>query len=513
MPLRSIHDFELALVAPCLAMEERGLLVDDARRCQMIADLQASIVPQEASVAAAVIPLLRDGIPKEHLFREKWMCPCCRNGVGKRRACWECAGLPKKPGKAATALLAPCAKCNGDGSRESWVFNPKGAEQKKIVLYSLLKLPKKLNKDKKLSVEENALKELVPHDTSGVVVALLRLGKVHTIISILKRLAPAEDDPRAETWDHRIHTFLNPAGTETGRFSHSESWLEVSTNLGNLPKKEAAKDPMFEVRRCLVPDEGEVFCEGDLSQAEARIVAALCGDRELLAKLDDPTYDMHRESAAIALSKDLGLVTKAERNAVGKTVKHATNYGESWKAFLRTVNNDADMHGVTLIAASAKRAIRNVYERSRRLGPWWQRVEGALRGEGTLTTCFGRKRQFFGRRGSLTGDWVAQALQGFGISDPVLREAIAFEPQSTVADLLNRGLLRWWRQHDGRWGRLLLQVHDSVLLSVPVAQAAVATKLLKACLEEEITVNGIRLVIPAEVSIGREHWAAMEKVA
>jgi DNA polymerase I-like protein with 3'-5' exonuclease and polymerase domains len=91
------------------------------------------------------------------------------------------------------------------------------------------------------------------------------------------------------------------------------------------------------------------------------------------------------------------------------------------------------------------------------------------------------------------------------------REAIAFEPQSTVGDLLNRGLLRWWRQHDGKLGDVRMQVHDSVVLVVPRGKAALAAARLRAALTEPITVNGITLTIPVDVTVG-ERWNAMEGV-
>jgi DNA polymerase I-like protein with 3'-5' exonuclease and polymerase domains len=96
--------------------------------------------------------------------------------------------------------------------------------------------------------------------------------------------------------------------------------------------------------------------------------------------------------------------------------------------------------------------------------------------------------------------------------DEVHKEAIAFEPQSTVADLLNRGMLRWWERYDGKFGRLIAQVHDSVLLEVPTAKVRGVAHLLKKCLEEEIVVNNIKLTIPADVSYSTESWADMEEI-
>ncbi len=87
---------------------------------------------------------------------------------------------------------------------------------------------------------------------------------------------------------------------------------------------------------------------------------------------------------------------------------------------------------------------------------------------------------------------------------------VAYEPQSTIADLLNRGLLRWWRQHDGKVGVLLAQVYDSMLLQVPRAKADLAAQLVRRCMTEEIIVNNIRITIPVDVKI-METWAVQEE--
>ena len=129
---------------------------------------------------------------------------------------------------------------------------------------------------------------------------------------------------------------------------------------------------------------------------------------------------------------------------------------------------------------------------------WWKAVLHTLMQRGWLTTTFGRRRTFFGR--GVTG-YLGETH----------REAIAFEPQSTVADLLNRGLMRWWKQHDGKIGELRLQIHDSVLLHVPEAKATLAARLLHRCLSEALTMEQHVFTIPVDVSVGTD-WGNMTKV-
>lgn len=502
MSLRAIHDFELSLLAPCLAMSARGIRVDEPRRLAMIADLDAMKAPLAAQAREIVVTELLlaklDGLDngfagrfpfKKHLFQEKWTCTCCRGGGAKRLACWTCAGLTQDQGrlKANKGKLMPCSVCGGVGKGTNLTFNPDSPEQVKIVLHELLKLPKRLVKGK-VSTDEDSLKSLlVVADTEvarSLIGVLLKLGKAGTMREILVRLEPGPDG--------RIRTFMNPAGTETGRFSHSESFLVRSTNLANLPKREVS-DARFDVRRILVPDDGMVFVEADLSGAEAWVTAACCGDTALLAKLRTPGFKLHADTGAGIFGLKAADVKKdSPPYVLGKMANHALNYGMQWLTFQKNVNAEADKTEVSIDAKLAKKICYEYHVLRPTLDVWWRQVLRQLGAVGTLTTCFGRKRTFFGRdRNEMLRE--------------THREAIAYEPQSTVADLLNRGLLRWWRQHDGKAGTLLAQIHDAVLLQVPRERAILACNLLRRCLEEEITVHGVKLTIPVDVTVS-EHW-------
>lgn len=523
MTLRDIADFELALLDPCLAMSERGVQVDDTKRLGMIATLgarRAPLVANARTIAVGVIQGAHKRPPKAHLFHEQWTCGCCRGGGWKQTHCWTCAGFAKSPTRNVDkARLRPCVKCDGVGKRKSLTFNPDSDEQIKIVLYELLALPKR-TKDGKLRSDEDALKTLLGDDTTGLVMALLQIAKLSSIASYLERISPhlyrceTRNDPKADCScaslpharlvDGRIRTFYNPAGTETGRFSSSggspdaqqstsERWaLRVSTNLQNLPKREAI-DSSFDVRSCLVPDDGHVFVEADLSGAEAWITAACCGDVDLLTKLKlgQKVFDVHVWTASKLYGIPVEQVDKKQR-ATGKTARHALNYGMQPQTFERNVNSEADKTGVTISKKDAQRIHFAYHQLHPLLDVWWKRVQAGLHATSSLTTVLGRRRTFFGRDGGL---WLGETH----------REAIAFEPQSTVADVLNRGLLRWWRQYDGKLGTLLLQVHDAVLVQCRRDRAPLVVDALKRCLSEQLTVNGIELTIPVDVVVS-DDW-------
>ena len=119
---------------------------------------------------------------------------------------------------------------------------------------------------------------------------------------------------------------------------------------------------------------------------------------------------------------------------------------------------------------------------------WHDRTRNELRLTGTLTTPFGRRRRFFGRRDD----------------DATLREAIAYEPQSMTADEIDEGILRIWRSNKVQ---LLIQVHDSILLQYPEElETTIIPELIKLITVEQTLVNGRKFIVPAECKTGW-NWA------
>src|SRR3990167_9082505 len=194
MSLRQVHDFEVALLEPCLAMTERGMQIDEAKRVAMLADLEAMRAPLEAeanATAFAALALYPTRVPpaKVHLFVARRVCACCRNGKAKRVACWACAGFAAKPSKKALGayVLAPCTMCEGAGEARVAAFNANSPQQIAIVLYDVLKLPKR-TKDGAVRADEEALKSLLalaPAGAAALIHQLLTLGKIATIPHIL----------------------------------------------------------------------------------------------------------------------------------------------------------------------------------------------------------------------------------------------------------------------------------------------------------------------------------------
>ncbi len=292
----------------------------------------------------------------------------------------------------------------------------------------------------------------------------------------------------------RIHTSYNIGGSvkikdkagtiqiksapETGRLSSSESIIVGSgTNLQNQPKS---------VRKLFLPDPGYKLVEADLSQAEARVVAYLTQDERLL-EIFKSGKDIHTLNASRIFKKPYEEVTEEER-FFGKKHCHALNYKEGPKTF-------AAMTGLPYGEAVI---IRNsFYDAAPRIQKWHMEVESHVDKFRRMETPFGRKRQFHGRRG-----------------DDRVRKAIAYVPQSTVADLLNLALIQLDKEIKEchlDW-HLLLQVHDSMVFQVPYKTLIEhITLVLDRCFNIPIKIHNRTLLIPYDVKVGMD-WGHMEEV-
>ena len=119
---------------------------------------------------------------------------------------------------------------------------------------------------------------------------------------------------------------------------------------------------------------------------------------------------------------------------------------------------------------------------------WHEHVAELIRTEGRITPFMGRKRWFWGRRSKAS----------------TIREAIAYEPQSAVADILNRGMLQVWRLNICQ---LMLQIHDAILIQYPEDQEDTILPAVLKAIEVSVPLSyGRTLLIPSEAKVGW-NWA------
>jgi len=279
-----------------------------------------------------------------------------------------------------------------------------------------------------------------------------------------------------------MRTSYNIAGTTTGRFSSSLSDFGTGTNLQNIEEM---------LRSVFVADEGMKFAYIDLEQAESRLVGAiewnLFGDSRYLDACE--SGDLHTYVCRLAWT-DLpwtgdikGDREVAERpfyrqhsyRHMAKVLGHGTNYNGKPYTMAKHTKLDAK-----LIAEFQSRYFTAFPAHQR----WHASVGSRLLSDGVLTTLTGRRRWFFGRRND----------------DATIREAIAYDPQGSVGDILNRGMLNVWRLNICQ---LLLQIHDAILVQYPEQlEDEILPKLLAALRVPIGLRDGRTLIIPAEAKTG-----------
>jgi DNA polymerase-1 len=356
-------------------------------------------------------------------------------------------------------------------------FNWRSPLQLKRLFYEILALPPIKKRNAKgiyaPTVNRDALEQLDSYFFAQPIVShLLRLRDIGKKISVLK----TEIDP-----DGRMRTSYNIAGTTTGRFSSSLSEFGTGTNLQNIEEM---------LRSVFIADPGMKFAYIDLEQAESRLVGAiewnLLGDGRYLDACE--SGDLHTTVCRLAwtgldwtgsLAEDRLVAERPfyrqhSYRHMAKVLGHGTNY--NGKPFTMSKHTKLD---AKLIADFQARYFA-AFPHQR----WHAAVASRLISEGHLTTLTGRRRWFFGRRND----------------DTTLREAIAYDPQGSVGDILNRGMLQVWRLNICQ---LLLQIHDAILIQYPEKmEQSVLPQVLEAIKVPINLIQGRRLLIPAEAKVG-----------
>jgi DNA polymerase-1 len=354
--------------------------------------------------------------------------------------------------------------------------------QLKELLYEKQKFPKQFNKGGSLTTDAEALKKLVQkYPESKVLQEILRYRKISKLVGTY--LTPKLDA------DGVMRTSFDVSGTDTGRLSSSSTARGTGGNLQNIPEG---------IRYLYHTPKGTVLVKFDLSQAEALAVAELLakhGDRTLVERYEDPTFDIHvwgAEGIFECKREDVG----EEERDVGKLGNHSGNYGAGPQVLVsRSIKQELKYKGGVGIPL---RMARKILEKRHKMIPglkiWWRAVEKELRDSRMLKTCFGRKRFFFGR-----------------LDETTYRSAYAFEPQSTVGDLTNAILIKIERLLP-KDVHIVLQVHDEGDFEVPLDKVDEVVSLIKECSKIPLQLCPGRppLIIPVEIKVG-ETWGTMKE--
>ena len=343
-------------------------------------------------------------------------------------------------------------------------FNIGSPQQLGRVLFEDLGLPSpvKYGKGKTISTAADVLEELAEaHEIVRKVLEYRQLTKLKgTYVDAL----PALIDPSTG----RIHTSFNQTGAATGRLSSSNPNLQnipIKTNLGR------------EIRAAFIPRDGWKLVVADYSQIELRLLAHMSHD-PVLTEAFLNGEDIHTRTAAEVMGVPPLLVTPEARRAA-KAVNFGIVYGISPFGL-------AAQLGISRV--EAERYIRSYFERYAGVRRFLDDTIAEVRRTGVTKTLLGRERPI--------PDMNSRNTNARGFAE---RTAVNSPLQGTAADIIKIAMIRIDRELQNYRARMLLQVHDELVLEAPPEELLQVTALVKLEMENAYPLN---VPLLAEVGSG-----------
>jgi uracil-DNA glycosylase len=381
-----------------------------------------------------------------------------------------------------------------------WEINCNSPKQLKALLFAEMRFPNRG------STDEDTLVALMGNHCKGD----SRKLRVLELILHIRRLRKSVGTyfSALADGDGRMRTSYRITGTETGRTSTSLLGPPVRPSVtireGKKKKQKSLGlafqtmtkhgDVGAELREMFEAPDGYVFVEIDQSQAEARVVALLGRDEATLSMFG--RVDIHKLTASWVFGIPVEGVSK-ELRFIGKTTRHAGNYGMRKRRLMFLVNSDAKKFGIDVQISEWKAgeilkkfhghnpAIEDVFQKE---------VEQALYDHNmTLVNPFGRRRQFMGR-----------------MNDELLREAYAYIPQSSVGDQTKKAGLEITDALPEASEWFCLEAHDALIALLPENRLRDYFSVAVPAFERPIpfdlcTLSRHSLVIPCEAKVGRNY--------
>ena len=347
-------------------------------------------------------------------------------------------------------------------------FNINSPKQLGVVLFENLGLPCKKKTKSGYSTNAEVLESLrYDHPVVEMVLRYRTLSKLNSTYceGLLKVIAD----------DGRIHSNFNQTETRTGRISSTEP------NLQNIPvRTELGR----EMRKFFCAREGWALVDADYSQIELRIMAHISGDEGLL-KAFRAGADIHRATAAEVLGIAPESVTPDQRR-MAKVINFGLIYGMS--AFGLAQNLGIDRK----VAASY---IEQYFARYPKVAKYMESTRVKAQAQGYVETAFGRRLQLPDIRSSRAN--IRAAAERAAINAPM---------QGTAADLIKMAMISVaeWIKHENLKSRLVLQVHDELILEVPEDEVAIVKVKVP-----ELMAGVASLSVPLIAEVGTaDNWEA-----
>lgn len=324
---------------------------------------------------------------------------------------------------------------------------------------------------------------------TGLSTAASELEKIrgnHKIIDLLlqfRELSKLQNTylnalPKLVGSDKRLHTNFNQTITSTGRLSSSDP------NLQNIPIR---SEFGAKIRKAFVAPRGKSLISLDYSQVELRVAAALSHD-PVMEKAFKNKEDIHTATAAKIFHVDIDKVTKEQRRTA-KTVNFGVLYGMNFYGLSSRLGISRE---------KAMQFIKEYFEAFAGVYKYTRDVVYKAEERGYVETILGRRR------------YIPEIQAG----SPMLkkaaeREAINMPIQGTAADIMKLAMIAVYNEFLGTDTKVVLQIHDELLLEVPDKKVKKVASHAKELMESVFALNSIKLVVDAKAG---KNWGSMQSI-
>ncbi|MBD2136524.1 DNA polymerase I [Anabaena sp. FACHB-1237] len=365
-------------------------------------------------------------------------------------------------------------------------FNLGSPKQLSYILFDKLGLSTKYSRkiQSGFSTDAATLEKLQEVDNTGFVNAIIEYRTLAKLKSTYVDALPALVHPVS----HRLHTDFNQTATSTGRLSSSHP------NLQNIPIKTAFSR---QIRKAFLPESNWLMIAADYSQIELRILAHLSQEPVLISAYQQ-NEDIHKVTARLVFEKE---EVTAEERRFAKTINFGVIYGMGAQKFARETGIEQK---------EAKLFIERFNQRYAKVFEYLEKVKKQAISQGYVETILGRRRYFEFTNNKLRelkgrdiDDIDLSSLKNLGVYDAGLLRAAANAPiQGSSADIIKVAMVQLAKVLQQYQARLLLQVHDELVLEVPKNECEELQVQIKSVME-----NAVSLSVPLVVDVrAGDNW-------
>lgn len=409
----------------------------------------------------------------------------------------------------------PDFQIGGKKCHDGHKVNVAGHDQIKALIYGHLNIPNR-TKFGKIQANEDTIVQLLNNVVKderkrNVLTDIIEDRRVRKTLGTYVLSKP--------DYDGRIRGTYRIVGTETARSSTAILKPPIRPTKSGHAFQTLTKhgEVGADIRTMYVVDEGFVFVQLDLSQAEPRIVAVLSEDWELHEAFKTGKVDIHRRTAALVLDMVPNLDLSENYNEVadaigkdsgerflGKKSRNGGNYDMGKGELATNIATDSKRFGINVSVSEwrAGKMLENFHRCSPKIRSVFHRdIQHAINETRVLINPYGRIRTFYERLDKKT----------YG-------EGYATIPQSTVADHTKHSLILIKREMADFRRLLMGESHDALLFRFPITEYKDRARAVKKIMERPISFRSctlsrdVDLIIPADVEVGFKNYKELEKV-